>query len=518
MKRYIYKTILSVAALLSISSCESFLEEQVFTAVPYEDFYQTESDLRAGVMACYSAFQSNKYYDLQMFYFADMSTDFVVARFSNNVFDSYSTDKSNSQYRTFWEGLWSANNPIAVAITYGSKIDMDEDTRSEILAEAYFLRALNYFNMIRIYGRVPLILEPTTSITDDLYPSTVDPKVVYDQIVSDLKFAKEHLPTNDESGDNIFATKGAATALLGKVYLTMGGYHKNDDGSLIERGYDKWGEDYFTLAAEELRQVIDQEVGSYDLFENYADMFSNSSENGVENIFSIQYKQGATGGVDGGEGSQKQTNWAPQYSITQSSYETFRINGNNAFYSTRFWDTDKRKAATFLTSFVDGDGVSRSYPSNLNYVYNRKYLRDMREGGVGGFTNTSAKDGEENTIVLRYSDVLLMYSEALFFKGGEVVTDEVLKGLNAVKRRAGISEFTVVTSSIVTPEGFVEQLLHERERELCFEGHLWFDYVRLGVLHDRVTTMKRTDNRFYTWPIPNLEISKNPNLLQSQGW
>lgn len=517
MKRSIYISMVTLAVMV-LGSCQSFLEEEIYTSIRYEDFYQSEDDLRSGVLGCYSAFQSNKYYDLQIFHFADMTTDFVVARFSNNVFDAFSTEKSNSQYRTFWEGMWLANNPIAVAITYGWKIDMDEDTKCEILAEAYFLRALNYFNLIRIYGRVPLILEPTTSVDDDLYPATVDPKVVYDQIVSDLKFAKEHLQTNDEAGSNVYATKGAATALLGKVYLTMGGYHKNDDGSLIERGYDKWGVDYYTLAAEELSQVVNGEVGTYALFDDYADVFSNDTENGIENIFSIQFMQGATGGVDGGEGSQKQTNWAPQYDITQSSYETFRVDGTSLFYTTRLKDSDSRKAVSILSSFVDGDGVSRSYPSNLSYVYNRKYLRDMKEGGVGGFTNTSAKDGEENTIVLRYADVLLCYSEALFFNNNEVVTDEVLEGINAVKRRAGISELTPTTSTVVTTAGFIEQLVYERELELCFEGQLWFDYVRLGVLAEMVTTMTRSDYKFYTFPVPTLEINKNPNLLQSQGW
>ncbi len=493
-----------------MSSCESFLDEKVHTTVTYEDFYKDEADLESAVIAAYSEFQGTNYYDNQIFLIADMSTSIVTARFTNNVYDTFSTDKGQSQYRVFWEGAWAVANAINCVIYFGTAADIDPDRRDEILAEAHFLRALNYFNLIRVYGRIPLVLKPVTSITDDLLPSTVSPSVVYEQIIYDLEIAEEHLPTNNEAGGNIRATKGAATALLGKVYLTMAGFHKSDDGLSIVRGDSK----YYGLAYEKLNSVINGEVGTYGLFANYSDVFSNATENGIENIFSIQYNQGTTGGSDGGEGSQKQSNWAPQYGITHTAYETYRIDGD---MSDILWLSDYRRPATILESFVDQDGVTREYGLNMNYTYCRKYLRDMREGGDGGFENISARDGEENTIVLRYSDVLLMHSEAAYFKDGGLASAEAIWGINEVKKRANLKELDI--SQIATQEDFIKQLLNERERELCFEGHLWFDYVRLGDLGTRVPNSQRVSPyKFYTWPIPNLEISKNPNLLQSQGW
>ncbi len=510
MRSIVSRVVVSLTALLSLFSCESFLEEEVFTTVTYEDYYQNEAELESAIIAAYSEFQDSRYYDNQIFMIADMSTEFVEARFTNNVYDNFITDKSQSQYRTFWEGAWAAANAINCVIYFGATTDIDDSIRDEILAEAYFLRALNNFNLIRVYGRIPLILKPTTSMLDDLYPSTVSPDVVYDQIIYDLEFAAAHLPTNENSVGNVRATQGAAVALLGKVYLTMAGYHKSTDGQSLERGDAK----YYALAYESLMRVVRGEVGSYGLFDNYSDVFSNATENGIENICSIQLARGGTGGADGGEGSQKQTNWAPQYGITHSAYETYRIKDN---MSTILWQNDSRRPVSILESFVDQDGVLREYGVNMSFTYCRKYLRDMREGGVGGFENISARDGEENTIVLRYSDVLLMLTEAAYFNNGGVATDEVLWGINEVKQRAGLKSISV--SQVSTPEDFIKQLLNERERELCFEGHLWFDYVRLGELGSRVPNSEKVGPyKFYTWPIPNLEISKNPNLLQSQGW
>ncbi len=504
-----------IAAILfataATTSCTDFLDENVYTTVETDNFYKTATDLEAGLVAAYSDLQAVGYYDNIIFQVADLSTGMLDTRYTNNVYNRFSTEKDHNQYKTFWESCWIANNSIAHVMTFGPKVDMDEDQKNRVLAEASFLRALNYFNLVRVYGPVPLATKAITSVNDDLYPATQPLDSVYSLIIEDLKFAKQHLSNKEQVLQKGRATKGAAMALLGKVYLTYAGYRKAEDPTTIEVGDPM----YFELAYNELDSLVKGHAGNYALFDNYGDMFSNDKENGIEDIFSIQYKQGALGaGASGGEGSLKQTHWAPQLGITHSAYETYRA--VPAFYK-KFLDADKRKAVTFLDKFVDIDGIDREYPATLTYPYVKKYIRDIREGGIGGFDYASARDGEENTIVLRYADVLLMHSEAVWGKNGKTPSAEAIEGINTVRRRAGLEDLNI--ANITTSEAFVNRLLDEREKELCFEGHGWFDYTRLGQLYERVDIKTATTaNRFYTWPIPALEINKNKNLLQSPGW
>ena len=504
------KVILFIFVLLSATSCNSFLDEKIFTDVTTDDFYNNEDELEAALVAAYSSFQSVNYYDNSIFQVADLSTDMLDTRYGNNVYNKFNSSKDHNQYKVFWESCWFANNAVNSVITYAPKAVMSDDIRNEILAQAHFLRALNYFNLVRVYGPVPLVLKAVSTVNDDLYPKTASLDTVYTQIIADLQFAKQFLPKNNETGKIGRATKGAAMSLLGKVYLTYAGHRKSDDGSTLIKGDAK----YYNLAFSQLDSVVKGHTGTYALFDDYADIFSKDTESGIEDIFSIQYKQGVVGaGASGGEGSLKQTHWAPQYGITHSAYATYRV--VPAFYK-KFASIDKRKSVIFLDRFIDQDGVLRAYPKTLSHPYVKKYIRDIREGGIGGFTNTSARDGEENTIILRYADVLLMHSEALYGMTKSITT-EAIWGINEVRKRAGLGGLNL--GNIHTEDQFIARLLDEREKELCFEGHGWFDYVRTGQLYKRIKIPTGSDPiKFYYWPIPSIEINKNENLVQSPGW
>ena len=148
----------------------------------------------------------------------------------------------------------------------------------------------------------------------------------------------------------------------------------------------------------------------------------------------------------------------------------------------------------------------------MKNLHARKYIRDINTAGQGTFTTAAANDGEENTIVLRYADVLLMHSEATYGVSNSVGQAE-LWGINEVRLRAGLD--VLEAADVVN---FTTTLLDERDKELCFEGHGWFDYVRTGQLNARASKTVKTANKFYYWPIPTMEISKNKNLQQSLGW
>ena len=496
---------ITILVCLALFSCSDFLKEEVFTSVNPEDFYKNETQVIAAINGAYATFQVPNYYDDQIFQIADLSSDMLDTRWTNNPFAFYKSDKGRREFRNFWEAAWVANNAINAVVEFAPKATMDEEVKKRVIAEAKFLRALNYFNMIRFYGRVPLVLNFVKDIINDgLYPSSNTLEEVYAQIIQDLIDAEQDLPWQYDASNIGRATKGAAMSLLGKVYLTHAGWRMNADGSALVKGDPI----YFQKAADKLKEVIEE--GSYDLFPDYADNFSNASENGIEHIFSIQFKQGALGpGGWGGEGSTKQTRWAPKYAITHSAYETYRA--TTSFYAS-FDNDDLRKKTIFLDNFVSGSGVEESYPGSLSHPFVKKYIRDIREGGDANFSTASASDGEENTIVLRYADVLLMHSEALMEATG-TVNEEVLFGINTVRERAGLIKYNTVDFSNI--EEFRNAIINERNKELCYEGHGWFDYVRMGILEDKVA---KATQKFYYWPIPSLEINKNPNLLQSPGW
>lgn len=497
------KYIVIILIALSTLSCSDFINEEVFTSATPDKFYKNEKELTSAVNAAYNSFQTADYYDNQIFMVADASTDMLDTPWKN-VYDVFSTDAGNDIYKIIWEATWKANNAVNAVIEKGPSAVMDEELKSRLIGEAKFLRALNYFNLVRMYGRVPLVLNFITDVNSDIYPKTVPLDTIYTQIIKDLKDAEVVLPWKYDAANIGRASKGAAKSLLGKVYLTYAGYRLDTLGTSLVKGESK----YYQMAVDKLKEVIDSKV--YDLYPDYADNFKNSTENGIEDIFDIQYKQGVLGaGGWGGEGSIKQTRWAPNYGITLASYETYT--GNKTFYAS-FGATDLRKSVIFLDHFTDKDNVKQSYPKTLKYPYVKKYIRDIHEGGDKNFSTASPIDGEENTIVLRYADVLLMYSEALM-EAQQAITDECLSGINKVRQRAGLNVYT--TSGFANLDAFRTAIITEREWELCYEGHGWFDDTRMGLLQKRVA---KTSLKFYYWPIPYLEIVKNPNLKQSPGW
>ena len=501
------KKILIIFISLFALSCDSFLEEKIHTTVTTDNFYKNEADMEAALGAAYSAFQEKNYYDNFIFQVADLVTDILYTRYNNNVYDKANVAKDHTQYRNFWKSCWAANNAINSVICYAPKAEMSKEALDRIVGEACFLRALNYFNLVRIYGSVPLVLEVVDKYNPAvLYPATAPRDDVYDQIIADLIYAEAVLPETNIGR----ATVGAAKTLLAKVYLTRAGYWKMEsDPETLEKGDPV----NYQLALDKLNEVI--ESGTYDLFEDYGDVFSNDTENGIEHIFSIQFKQGVLGGgAIAGEGSLKQTHWAPQgFGVTQYAYDTYRSSA--AFYK-KFAAEDKRRAVTFLDYFIDKDGIERIFKAdgsgNMKNLHSRKYIRDINAAGQGTFTTAAANDGEENTIVLRYADVLLMHSEAAYGLSNSVGESE-LWGVNEVRLRAGLD--ALKPADVVD---FTTTLLDERDKELCFEGHGWFDYVRTGQLNARASKTVKTVNKFYYWPIPSMEISKNENLQQSLGW
>jgi starch-binding outer membrane protein, SusD/RagB family len=352
--------------------------------------------------------------------------------------------------------------------------DIDAALKARWLGEAKFIRALNYFNLVRFYGDVPLVLKKIET-EQEAYSYGREPVAkVYEQIIKDLTEARENLPPQYTAPADLGrVTSGAARSMLGKVYLTLG---------------------RFSDAIGPLRDVVDGK--RYILLPNFAEVFGTANENNREIIFSIQYAKGTLR-----EGSNFCQNFLPSQSGADllSNVQARGLNQGTRHLFDAFEKSDARKA-TALVQYTVG--------TNTTY-YTRKFVDQP----------PAANEGENNWIVLRYADVALMYAEALNETGD---TTNALVHFNAVRTRAGLAAKPAISQ--VNLRNLIDK---ERRIELCFEGHRWFDLVRRGADH-MVSTMKAqftADKVTYTvapfralFPIPFRETVLNPNLRQNEGY
>ncbi len=390
-------------------------------------------------------------------------------------FDKFYLRTTNPFLATRWadgyRGIYRTN---AILDRIGA-VQMDETLKKRIGAEAKFLRALMYFNLVRVFGDVPLVLKEIADPAEGYDYGRAPVSEVYTQIIKDLSESEGSLPDRYTGVDVGRITKGAAKALLGKVYLTRKQYNE---------------------AATKLKEVIDG--GVYDLLPNYADIFKAANKNHKESIFDIQYKKGSIG-----EGSSFANTFAPENS--GNSVIQFGGGGNNqptADLVNAYEKGDLRFNASMATGYTNAAGV------RVEYNYIKKYAD----------APTVVNDSEDNFPVLRFADVLLMYAEAL---NETAKPAEALPLLNRVRKRAGLPDLTSLTQAEMRIA-----LEQERRVELAFEGHRWFDLVRTGraisVLTPKAASIgikaNLTENNLI-FAIPQSQIDINPSKIkQNTGY
>lgn len=495
------------AVVLSAWSCEdNFLDENMHSQLGPANFYNTEKDAVSALNGVYDGFQDDAYYGRGMWHLVDYPTEMHFG-FWNDDFDRYTyEDDENSRLYPFWTKAWDINNRANSVIDRVSAMTIeDESVQSRIIGEAKFLRALNYFNMVRFFGHIPLITNETVELDDNQFMNQTSRDSVYQFIIEDLEFAEANLPEIQEEAGR--ATMGAAKSLLGKVYLTMAGYALDYETGTLVKGDPA----YYQKAADKLKEVIDMNV--YGLEENFEDVFDPENPNGKEIVFSIQYLAG-TGGFNGGEGNSWTPVWVPKGSGI--ALVEWKSGGTPIEFFNSYPAGDERRDASFMTSYINSDGATISYPeSPLVAPHLRKFLSDIQEGPDPSFSAIDGKDYGCDFPVLRYADVLLMYSEAL----NELNDPNALWGVNQVRIRAGVNPLTTTEKEILK-----EDILQERKWELTGEAHGWFDYARLGVLLEPQNSNGDRSGylfpemRNYLYPIPFTAREINQNLEQNYGW
>lgn len=480
------------ALLLSVlTSCKK-LNENPDAIIVSQQFYKTQSDAVSAVNAVYSTLNSDPagdfpLYGRQLNLLVENGSDNQVYSPSNTNPDVRSLGtasyiSANSRVQKVWQQLYYGINRANIAIDRVPAISFDTVLRSRLVREAKFIRALLYFNLVRLYGAVPLVLHDPASIELEKLKvprSAVDS--VYFQIIADLKDATS-LPAKYSSNDIGRATGGAAHALLAKVYVTRG----------------QW-----PLAKTELETVINGGYG-YSLFTNYLDAFQKPTKNGNEHIFSVQFESnlGAANSVQ---------NLSQSFSSFNPGNLPIDIPADSSLYKL-FEDNDTRRAVTFYSSVYNSATGKTVIYSNAYTPYFNKFV----DYSLSPLT-TQTQSGM-NYPVLRYADVLLLYAEVLNETNGSA-GDAAYAAINQVRRRAHIADLKTGLGQ----SAFREAVFLERRKEFIQEGHRWFDLVRRGgttlvdALH-QLPAKSAASAKNTLYPIPLVEIQQNSLLTQNPGY
>lgn len=472
----------------ALFSCKK-LNEAPSSVITSEQFYKTSSDATSAVNAVYSTLNSDPAGDFPLY---GRQLNLLVENGSDNQIYSPSNTNpdvralgtatyisANSRVQKVWQQLYYGINRANIAIDNIPPIQMDTALRARLVRESKFIRALLYFNLVRLWGPVPVVLHnPSTIDVSQLLQSRAPVDSVYAQIISDLKDAT-NLPKSYSGADIGRATGGAAHTLLAKVYLT-----RRD-----------WND-----ALTQLNTVINGGYG-YSLVSNFYDLFQKATKNGVEHIFSVQFETNL-GAVNSEQylsqsfGSYNPATWPIDIPADSSLYKLFSAK-------------DTRRAVTFFTTQVNpANGQTVTYPTpffNKFVDYSLSPLTIQAQSGI-------------NYPVLRYADVLLMYAEASNELSGSPSAD-AYRAINQVRERAQIADLTTGLSQAA----FRDSVFLERRKEFIQEGHRWFDLVRQGgtTLVDALHVLSAKSSaaaKDTLYPIPLAEIQLNAKLSQNPGY
>lgn len=397
------------------------------------------------------------------------------------------SDNADFLWNAHYSALLNINNALG-SIKIGNIKGESQETIDGLEAQGRFLRAHNYFWLVRMFGGVPLITEDTPDpIQNPMAKASV--AEVYNLIVNDLLFASEKLPASWDGAPGK-PSSGAAKSMLAKVYLTMATYPLNDPSN-----YQK--------AADIALQVI--ESGAYALVDSVADVFSLQNKYGPEMIWSYNstYDDIATDPeiwtseiyLDGGWGD----------AAMDTAFE-------------RNWPDQRRKEAYL---FTDWDGVHYTdFPEQTPFC--KKFFFYISEDDFNGYSSTM------NWPILRYADVLLMYAEAAnMASAGSTAPQEAVDAVNMVIARANgfktNADHPLLTTSMTRAE-FDAAVIQERNWELVYEAcDRWFDICRKRILDDPKVTVRASDRlNFsvddYLFPIPETDLRINKLLEQNPGY
>ncbi len=475
MKKYCIVIIALVFSITGLLSCKKYLTEKMHSAISPGNFYKTASDAETGLNGVFAVMPVDGYYMRTVFMIGDL-VDIFEPNLANAPRDQLFRGTYTPQ--TSYLGTWWANSYAMIknandVITYVPDIDMDETQKNNILGNAYFLRAMAHFDLVKCFGDVPLVIGKSGE--NVLFPHRTRMDTVYNQIIEDLKFAESNCVHADQIPDSKIGrvSSEAASAMLARVYLQKGStqYGSPDDSQ---------------KALEACNKVIayaDAHPSVISLLPDYKDVFDVTKKNGPESIFAVQFGDPPA-----------RTNMTPPM------FDPPSMGGWGSFVALQ----------SFVNAFSANDIRKQTVVGPVEE--GRTWLVKFHDPGV-----SPGEEGRTNWVVLRYADVLLMQSEA---KNNLNPSDATkFDGINKIRIRAGLGGQLLNFTNTPTSDNFIDSLAHDRMLELAIEGHRRFDLIRFNkYLEVKASQGFNLDPTRLLFPIPQTEMDINPNLVQNKGY
>ncbi|WP_109832037.1 RagB/SusD family nutrient uptake outer membrane protein [Reichenbachiella versicolor] len=480
MKSLINKIIAGIV-LVSIGACS--LEEEPYGIVTSDQFYQTEEDVRAALAHAYDALSTIEYYGRYLYYVGVLGTEeFTLkadAQPADHELDNWNPIGTNLVLSSVYFNAYMGINRVNLLLSrVDESIPMIDEERNQILGEAQFLRALHHFNLVRVFGEVPMRDTPILSV-EDIPKAKSTIADLYAFIEKDL-LAAELMMKDIDPGDLISkdarATKVSAQALLAKVYL-----HQASSSASGAAGYEYVvdANEYYDNAALYAEKVLNNSAG-YEFWSetnDYKSLWDVDNQVGNEFIFSIGAQ--VSGGENGNDWSSISMLQVPALGGTTIEFGADNVSISDGwghltteipFYNQVFGDRNDLRSTDLIVDEVTLlDGTISTYPGNLPYPFTLKYIDKGQQ----------ADRSNHYLPVIRYTDIALVYAEA------SGPTTEAYDWVNRIRNRATVaSERPNNLVSGLSTEEFREEVFMERTKELAFEGERLFDLRRTNKVRE----------------------------------
>lgn len=491
MKNKAIIAIITLGFLFNTTSCsDDFIERDPVYSIDSENYFNSEADYYNALVATYDLLQST----YQNALLGEIASDNTLCggEGPNDVIGFQQIDDMihtpvNTELKKIWDWMFAGVNRANYILEFKDKTDFDG--KNQIIAEARFLRAYYHFELVKWFGPIPLKGDTRFKIDDEKSIPRSPVEDVYASIEADLQFAIDNLnPVAPQVGR---ATKGAAQALLGKVYLYQ---------------------DKFSFAATTLENLISS--NTYSLVTDYSTLFEFAQENGPESVFEVQYTdvEGAGFGcLQCSEGNVAVGFSGPRnYSgpLFTSGF-SFNVPTQDSYDSYDADDNRRDIAILNIEEWATQTGASFGVGYEHTGFFNRKYIPRTRSSNAAGDLNLT---NPNNYRAIRYADVLLMAAEA--YNRGGIDENKAKQYLNEVRRRAFGNNNNDINASGAALTDFIWE---ERRLELMGEGHRFFDLVRTGKAAQFIPGF--TSNKHELFPIPIEEIQFSAgNWQQNPGY
>lgn len=447
--------VIGLAMLLALGSCsDSLLDKDPISSFSADGFYKNAKDAQAGVYGIYNSVQST--FRLNFAYWGEGRADAVQTNHAGDPFMLKQNGLTSIMSSARWDNLYVMISRANYAIKYIPTVFEGDDSplRNQLLGQAHALRALAYFYAVRIWGDVPLILEPYESVDQELFVNVTDRETILDKIEEDLVFASANCAASYGGERNrVLITKGGADAFLTQLYM--------------------WRKDYAKAIA-----AADRVMGN-----SLYSLVSMSDWNAI-------FAAGLT-----------------NESIFEVGYNEVQTNALRVLYALGS-DSDYFPSESFRSSLEEGD-LRKNKIYDITQAQPRKIWKFFGEG----FNDESADPSGNSIVLVRLADIMLLKAEA---HANLNQSDQALPLLNTIRRRAGLDALDAQSATEKYGD-LVSAILHERSIELCFEGHRWFDLVRTGRAIEVMGPINGlSDARNLVWPLHEDAINRNPSLSQNE--